>query len=45
MKIETDANERVERYKNYAATLKLKFEEYEKESEQYYADLLEKFKA
>lgn len=35
----------MERYKNYAATLKVKFEDYEKESEKYYADLLEKFKA
>jgi hypothetical protein len=39
-----EANKRVAKYKDYAHDMKLKFEAYEKESEKYYQDLLEKFK-
>jgi hypothetical protein len=35
----------VARYKDYARDLKVKFEAYEVESEKYYADMLDKFKA
>ena len=39
-----EANKRVARYKEYAKDLKAKFELYEVESENYYSDMLDKFK-
>lgn len=40
-----EANRRVKRYQEYAKDMKVKFEQYEKESEKYYSDMLDKFKA
>lgn len=43
--IELESNKRIARYRDYAQGMKNKFQEYEIQSERYYADMLEKFKA
>jgi hypothetical protein len=42
--VEMESNRRIDRYKGYAAGLKHKFAEFERQSEEYYGALLEKFK-
>ena len=44
MQVEAESNRRVERYKQYARGMKHKFAEFERQSEDYYGGLLEKFK-
>jgi hypothetical protein len=39
-----ESNRRIDRYKGYASGLKHKFAEFERQSEEYYGLLLEKFK-
>ena len=39
-----ESNRRIDRYKGYASGLKHKFAEFERQSEEYYGSLLEKFK-
>lgn len=43
-KIENESNARIKKYSDYAARMKLKFADYEEQSEKYYADMLAKFK-
>jgi hypothetical protein len=42
--IERVSNERISKYQKYAQEMKLKFTEYEKQSETYYAEMLGNFK-
>ena len=35
---------RIKKYSDYAHRMKLKFDDYEKQSESYYADMLDRFK-
>ena len=35
---------RIKKYADYAARMKLKFSDYESQSEKYYSEMLEKFK-
>lgn len=42
--MEVEANKRINRYKQYASNMKVQFEEYEKQSEKYYSEMLERFK-
>ena len=43
-KIEYESNTRIKKYADYAARMKLKFTDYESQSEQYYSEMLDKFK-
>ena len=43
-KIEYESNVRIKKYADYAARMKLKFTDYESQSEQYYSEMLDKFK-
>jgi hypothetical protein len=42
--VEAESNRRIDRYKIYAQGMKHKFGEFERQSEDYYSSLLEKFK-
>ena len=42
--IEDESNQRIKKYADYAARMKLKFADYEAQSEQYYKDMLDRFK-
>jgi len=42
--IEEESNVRIKKYADYAARMKLKFEDYEAQSEEYYKNMLDKFK-
>lgn len=44
-KVETESNERIKKYRDYAKEMKQKFGDYEDQSEKYYSEMLEKFKA
>lgn len=39
-----ESNKRINKYRDYAQNMKVKFDEYELQSERYYSDMLDKFK-
>lgn len=43
-KIEDESNQRIKKYADYAGRMKLKFADYEVQSEEYYRSMLERFK-
>jgi hypothetical protein len=42
--VEKESNKRIEKYRKYASEMKLKFTEYELQSEKYYSEMLNNFK-
>ena len=44
LQIENESNVRIKKYADYAARMKIKFADYETQSEKYYSDMLERFK-
>lgn len=44
VQIEDESNQRIKKYAEYAARMKLKFADYEAQSEEYYRNMLDKFK-
>ena len=43
-KVEKESNKRIEKYRKYASEMKMKFTEYELQSEKYYSEMLNNFK-
>ena len=42
--VENESNKRINKYRDYATAMKVKFDEYEQQSEVYYAEMLDRFK-
>ena len=43
--VERESLKRINKFRDYAQAMKLKFDDYEQQSEEYYQEMLEKFKA
>ena len=42
--VEKESEKRINKYRDYADQMKVKFDEYEAQSERYYSDMLDQFK-
>ena len=42
--MEEESNKKLQKYVDYANDMKIKFKDYEEQSEKYYEDMLDKFK-
>ena len=42
--VDKESTKRINKYRDYATAMKVKFDEYEQQSEVYYAEMLDRFK-